>query len=97
MGNRPVVLLTRSGAYRYRNSVTVAPITRTIRGIPVKVPLDQNDGMSSRCVVNADDVLTIDVARLDRRIARLSIEKLSQLNRAVIFALALYEPSSDQQ
>ena len=39
IGQRPVVLLSRDAAYRVRVAVTVAPVTRTIRNIPVEVAL----------------------------------------------------------
>ena len=51
-GRRPAVLLSRNAAYRVRAAITVAPITRTIRNIPVEVILDRSDGMLARCVVN---------------------------------------------
>ena len=38
-GRRPVVLLSRDAAYALKSSVTVAEISRTIRGIPSEVPL----------------------------------------------------------
>jgi mRNA-degrading endonuclease toxin of MazEF toxin-antitoxin module len=45
-----VVLLSRDSAYRVRAAVMVAPISRTIRNIPVEVPLHQGDGLPARCV-----------------------------------------------
>jgi mRNA interferase MazF len=38
--NRPVVVLTRDSAIRYLTTVTVAPITSTIRGVPSEVVLN---------------------------------------------------------
>ncbi len=54
-----MLLLSRDAAYRVRTSVSVGLITRTVRGIPVEVPLGKEDGMPARCVVNLDDILTI--------------------------------------
>jgi mRNA interferase MazF len=51
-GRRPVLLLSRDNAYRVRNAVTVAQITRTVRKIPVEVALERQDGMPTRCAVN---------------------------------------------
>src|SRR5437016_4785256 len=56
IGTRPVLLLSRSATYSRRRSVTVAPITTTIRGIPVEVPLGIEDGLPRTCVVNCDDL-----------------------------------------
>ena len=43
---RPVVVLTRDSAVPYLCTVTVAPITTAIRGVPSEVLLTENDGMS---------------------------------------------------
>ncbi len=88
-GSRPVVLLSRNSAYAIRTSVTVAAITRTIRNIPVEVPLGQEDGMPVHCVVNLDEIITISKSRLKDRITALNEEKMSAVSRAIAFALAL--------
>ena len=49
---RPVLILTRAGAIGHLSTVTVAPITATLRGVPSEVILDLDDGMKSRCAVN---------------------------------------------
>ncbi len=89
IGRRPVLLLSRDTAYRVRTAVTVAVITRTIRNIPTEVPLDQEDGMPAKCVVNLDDILTIPKSRLTERITALSPEKMSAVAKAIAFALEL--------
>ena len=89
IGKRPVLLLSRDAAYSVRTSVTVSIVTRTIRAIPVEVPLGPEDGMPAHCVVNLDDILAIPKARLAERITILSTEKMTGVARAVIFALDL--------
>lgn len=88
-GKRPVLLLSRNAAYRVRTSITVAVVTRTIRNIPVEVPLDKTDGMPIRCVVNLDNIITIPKSCLKDRLAVLSAEKLADVAKAVAFALDL--------
>lgn len=88
-GRRPVLLLSRDAAYEKRTSVTVAPITRTSRGIPVEVSLNQTDGMSVPCVVNTDDLVTVPRTLLRERISILSRDKMNQVARAIVFALDL--------
>lgn len=88
-GRRPVVLLSRDSAYRVRSAVTVAPVTRTIRNIPVEVILDQQDGLPTCCVVNADNIPTIPKSLLTQRIAVLSAQRIQQLDDAIRFALSL--------
>jgi len=87
VGRRPVVLLSRDSAYDIRNAVTVAPVTRTIRGLPVEVVLDETDGMAVKCAANVDDIATIRKSLLTERITQLGQEKIGALNRAIIVAL----------
>ena len=89
IGRRPVVLLSRDVAYRVREAVTVAPVTRTTRNIPVEVALDESDGLPSRCVANLDDIATIPKTLIKRRIAVLSVEKMQEVEAAIRFALDL--------
>jgi mRNA interferase MazF len=89
IGRRPVVLLSRDAAYRVRTAVTVAPVTRTVRDIPVEVPLDRADGLPGRCVVNLDDITTVPKALVTERISTLSVERMREIDEAVRFALDL--------
>ena len=84
-----MVLLSRDSAYRVRVAVTVAPVTRAIRNIPVEVALDESDGLPSRCVANLDDIATIPKTLIKRRIAVLSAEKMQEVEAAIRFALDL--------
>ena len=89
VGRRPVLLLSRNEAYTVRNAVTVAEVTTTIRGIPVEVPLKQEDGMPKPCVVNLDKLATIRKDLLETRITMLSDEKTALVNKALKFALTI--------
>ena len=84
-----MLLLSRDAAYPVRTSITVGVITRTIRGIPVEVPLDEGDGMPAKCVVNLDDILTVPKPVLQSPLTTLSRERMTEVNRAVIYALDL--------
>ena len=89
VGRRPAVLLSRNSAYRVRAAITVAPVTRTIRNIPVEVLLDQSDGMPARCVVNLDDITTLPKSLVKQRVTALSTEKIRKIDQAIRFALDL--------
>lgn len=89
VGRRPVLLLSRNAAYTVRTSVTVGMITRTIRNIPVELPLGKEDGIPEVCVVNLDEILTIPKFRLKQVIATLSSEKMAAVSKAIFFALDL--------
>jgi mRNA interferase MazF len=86
-GRRPAVLLSRDAAYRVRAAITVAPVTRTLRNIPVEVVLDRSDGLPARCVINLDDVTTLPKVLIKQRITALSSEKIQQVDQAIRFAL----------
>jgi mRNA interferase MazF len=86
---RLALLLSRDAAYSVRAEITVAPVTRTIRNIPVEVILDRNDGMPARCVVNLDDITTLPKVLIKQRITALSTEKIQQVDQAIRFALDL--------
>lgn len=88
-GRRPVLLLSRNAAYAVRALVTVAPITRTVRGIPTEVPLGPTDGLSQPCVVNCDSITTIPKDLLAERIVLLGPAKLAAVNVAIRFALSI--------
>ena len=84
---RPVVVLTRGNAIPYLSSVTVAPITSTIRGVPSEVVLTEDDGMKHPCAVNLHNLLTVSKAHLGRRLAMLSLERQAEICAAMGFAL----------
>ena len=85
--NRPVVILTRDSAIRYLSTVTVAPVTSTIRGVPSEVVLDEQDGMKSPCAVNLHNAVTISQQRLGRRVAHLDAHRMREICSALRFAL----------
>lgn len=84
---RPVVVLTRNSALPYLSTVTVAPVTSTVRGVPSEVALDETDGMKGRCAVNLHNAVTVSQGRLGKRVARLNEDRLSELCAALRFSL----------
>ena len=84
---RPVVVLTRDNAIRYLSTVTVAPVTSTIRGVPSEVLLDEEDGMKGRCAVNLHNAVTVSQQRLGKRVARLGLRRMSEVCSALRFSL----------
>ena len=87
LGRRPVLLLSRNKAYEIRNAITVAEITTTIRKIPVEVELGKEDGMSKKCVVNLDTIMTIPKNLLRERLTIPRSEKMEKVAGALKFAL----------
>ncbi len=89
VGQRPAVLVSRNQAYRLRSAVTVVPLSRTIRDIPVEVPLGPADGVPHKSVANADTITTVPKTLLIEYLATLSILKVQALDEAIKFALDL--------
>ena len=56
---RPVLVVTRSEAIPVLDWIVVAPVTRTIRGIPTEVHLDTEDGLQVPCVAAFDNIQPI--------------------------------------
>jgi mRNA interferase MazF len=76
---RPVVVLTRDSTVAYLSTVTVAPITSTIRGVPSGVVLNEDDGMKPSCAVNLHNAIPVSQARSGKRVARLSSLRISEI------------------
>ena len=84
---RPVLILTRDSAIGHLSTVTVGPITSTIRDAPSEVILDVDDGMKGRCAVNLHNAVTVSQERLGKRIASLSPERMQEVCTALRFSL----------
>jgi mRNA interferase MazF len=82
-----VVVLTRDSALAYLATVTVAPVTSTVRGVPSEVVLTEEDGMKTSCAVNLHNVVTVSLDRLGKRIARLSSARTNEICAAIRFSL----------
>jgi mRNA interferase MazF len=86
---RPVLIVTRDSAISVLNSVTIAPITSTIRSIPTEVVLTEADGLPNTCAANFDNLQTVPKSQIGDRIAHLTLRKMQEAAAAVSFALEL--------
>jgi len=86
---RPVLILTRELVRPYLSTVTVAPITTTIRGLSSEVPVDTANGLSGPSVVSCDNVATIPVEALGEQIGVLLDYQESTLSEAIRAAFDL--------
>jgi mRNA interferase MazF len=77
-GRRPVCVLTRSSATEVLHAVTVAPISRTIRGIRSEVVLGPTHGLPDECAVSCDNLITVPKVDLDAE----PVGLLDELTRA---------------
>jgi mRNA interferase MazF len=84
---RPAVVLTRNSAIAYLSTVTVAPVTSTIRGVPSEVVLSEEDGMKTPCAVNLHNAVTVSQHRLGKRVAQLNSLRMNEICAALRFSL----------
>ena len=84
---RPVLVLTRDSSISYLSSVTVAPITSSIRGVPSEVVLSEEDGMKNPCAVNLYNAITVAQSLLGKRVAQLNSFRMREVCAALRFSL----------
>ena len=87
--SRPVLVLTRELVRPHLNTVTVAPITTTIRGLSTEVLCGPANGLNERCAVACDHITTIRSVSLGRQIGRLLDEQEAELTIAIHAAFDL--------
>jgi len=68
------------------NAVLAVPATRTIREIPTEVVLDTGDGMPEECALSLDNLTLVPKELFRARITRLSVERMSDVCRALALA-----------
>lgn len=90
--SRPVLVLTRVIALTRLTRVTVAPITSTVRGLAVEVPVGPANGLDHDSVVNLDNVATIPRSQLGQRVGWLLPSQEGALTAAVQAAFDLDDP-----
>jgi mRNA interferase MazF len=86
---RPALVLTRTSALPYLSAVTVAPVTRTIRGIPTEIVLGEESGLKVTSAANFDNLQTVPKERLGRYLGALPRTRWREVREAVLFALSL--------
>lgn len=69
---RPVLILSRNGAIPVMDTVLVAPITRTIRGLPSEIGLERSEGLLTACVASFDNTQVIAQSALTRKLGALT-------------------------
>jgi mRNA interferase MazF len=86
---RPVLVLTREIVRPHMSTVTVAPITTTVRGLSTEVPVGPANGLNEHGVVACDHVTTIPAGALGSQIGRLLDEQETMLTQAIHAAFEL--------
>lgn len=86
---RPALILTRESKRHALSSVTVAPITSTIRGLTSEVPVGPRNGVDHDSVISCDNITTVHRDAVGEAIGLLLDEQESVLARAISDAFEL--------
>jgi len=83
---RPVLLLTRSDMIGRLNTVTVAPLTKTLRGVASEVAVGIECGLKEPSAINLHHVVTVPRSGIRRFVGVVSPAVLEQVRNALLFA-----------
>jgi mRNA interferase MazF len=81
-GRRPALVVTRDAGISVLKTLLVAPVTRTMRGIPTEVALGPEDGLAVECAASFDNLRLVPGYALTELVGRLSPPKSYWLCRA---------------
>jgi mRNA interferase MazF len=80
---RPVLVLTRELVRPHLTTVTVAPITTTVRGLSTEVPVDAANGLAGPSAISCDNITTIPVSALGAEVGVLLDSQELALGEAI--------------
>lgn len=86
---RPVLILTRELVRPHLATVTVAPITTTVRGLSTEVAVGTGNGLDGPSVVSCDNITTIPTSALGAQIGVLLGPQEAALANAIRAAFDL--------
>ena len=84
---RPVVILSRPEVIPLLHTVTVAPITSTIYGVPSEVVIGTATGLKHPSAINCDHLQTVTKAQLHGFVGTLDEAQMAAVCTAVATAL----------
>lgn len=86
---RPVLILTRELVRPHLKTVTVAPITTTIRGLSSEVGVGATNGLTEPSVASCDNITTIPADAVGEQIGMLLDSQEPALSEAIVTAFDL--------
>jgi mRNA interferase MazF len=86
---RPAVVVTRDAAIPLLTNVTLVMVTSTIRGVRTEVLLGPEQGLQQKCAATCDNIQTLAIELLARRLGELGPAKAAELDAAIRIALDL--------
>ncbi|MFP5379647.1 MAG: type II toxin-antitoxin system PemK/MazF family toxin [Vicinamibacteria bacterium] len=80
---RPVLVVTRSEAVEVLRRIVVAPVTRTVRGIPTEIALGPDDGLPTDCAASFDNLQPVSRNLLTERVSALGPQRRREICAAL--------------
>lgn len=81
---RPVLVVTRSETIPVLTWLVVAPVTRTVRGIPTEVQLGPTEGLPEECAASFNNLQPIRRSFLTERVGALDFLRRADLCQALV-------------
>jgi mRNA interferase MazF len=83
---RPVLILSRQDVIGLIDTVIVAPITKTIYGVPSEVIVGIDQGLKHDSAVNLDHIQTVSASKISRYIGSLNERMMAEVCLALMIA-----------
>ena len=80
---RPVLIVTRSEAIPVLTRLVVAPVTRTVRGIPTEIAVGKDEGLPDEAAASFDNLQPLNRHLLTQRVGALSPARRHEVCRAL--------------
>jgi len=89
-GKRPALIIQNDIGNENASTTIVAAISSSVKDYPMNVKIKPPEGgLNLASIVKTSQILTVDKKRLEKRIGRLSKEKIEKVNRAIKLSLDL--------
>ena len=79
---RPVLVVTRDDVIPKLARIVVAPVTKTVRGLPTELALDERDGLRQSSAASFDNLRHLPTRSLTTKIGETSPARRTQICRA---------------
>ena len=73
---RPVLVVTRSESVGVLTAIVVAPVTRTVRGIPTEIQLGADEGLVADCAAAFDNLQRVRRSALTTKAGELGARRV---------------------
>lgn len=80
---RPFLVVSRDSANEVMRRVMVAPVSRTVRGIPSEMGLGPAEGLPVECAASFDNLQPFPKSMLVRRVGAVGPQRMGEMCRAL--------------